>query len=100
LEKTRSRAWKPKWSSEEEQMVAEAAVAIKKNISAMRTLREAMGLSQAAFAKLMDTTQSNVSKMEASPNLRLSTLRKAIESRGGALTVVARIDDQVLEVPI
>jgi predicted transcriptional regulator len=59
-----------------------------------------MGLSQADFAKLMDTTQSNVSKMEASPNLRLSSLRKAIESRGGTLTVVARIDDQVLEAPI
>jgi predicted transcriptional regulator len=92
--------WRPDWTEAEQSDVEASIVAIKKNISAMRTLREAMGLSQADFAKLMDTTQSNVSKMEASPNLRLSSLRKAIESRGGALTVVARIDDQVLEAPI
>jgi DNA-binding XRE family transcriptional regulator len=57
--------------------------------SVVKVLRVELDLSQADLARLLGTTQSNVSKIEARGDPRLSTLRKIVEGKGGRLRLVA-----------
>lgn len=58
----------------------------------LRTLREAMGLTQGELAQRVEITQSQLSKMERREDHRISTLRRYVEALGGSLEICAIID--------
>jgi len=58
-------------------------------IMTLRELREDLGLTQEELAKLTETAQSEVSRLERREDWRLSTLRRVIEALGGELEVIA-----------
>lgn len=59
----------------------------------VRRLRQALGLSQVEAAAILETTQSNVSKIEAKPDPPLSILRRLVEAKGGTLRIDATLAD-------
>lgn len=93
----KSSAWKPKWSAEDKKQIDALVVEIGERVSALHALRKELGLSQAELAKILNTTQSNVSKLEAGRDVRLATLKTLIESRGGHMKVVAEFDGREIE---
>jgi DNA-binding XRE family transcriptional regulator len=58
-------------------------------------LRETMGETQTALAKLLGTTQANVSRIERADNLFLKTLADYVGALGGRLEVNAVFSDDV-----
>ena len=61
-------------------------------------LRRARDLSQTRLAEILETSQSEVSKIERRTDLYLSTLRSYIEAMGGELEIVARFPDGIVRV--
>ena len=57
-------------------------------------LRRARKITQAELARLMATTQPNVSRIERAGEMELSTLRSYIEALGGRLEIAAVFDDE------
>ncbi len=55
----------------------------------LRTLREAMGLTQEELAHRIVITQSQLSKLERRPDHRISTLRRYVMALGGELEITA-----------
>lgn len=53
----------------------------------LRTLREAVGLTQEELAKRVEITQSQLSKLERRDDHRISTLRRYVEALGGSLEI-------------
>jgi transcriptional regulator with XRE-family HTH domain len=92
--------WRPEWSEADEAKVQAAVQRLEERVSVMRALREELGMSQAEVSELLETTQSNVSKIEARSDPRLSVLRKLIEGKGGRLKLVAEFGPKSLELPI
>lgn len=92
--------WRPEWSPEEQKQVDEAVVYLTKQVSLLKALREQLGLSQLELSDILGTTQSNVSKMEAKADPRLSVIRKLVEHQGGRLKIVAEFPDKELELPL
>lgn len=64
---------------------------------ALRRLRSHRGLTQGQVAAPLGTTQPEISKLEARRDARLSTLRAYVSALGGTLGLVARFDDNELE---
>ncbi len=63
---------------------------LRKNARAgLKTLRNAMGVTQVAIAEASDIAQGEVSRLERREDMMLSTLRRYIEALGGELEVVA-----------
>ena len=58
----------------------------------LRALREAVGLTQDELALRVDTTQSQLSKMERREDHRISTVRRYVTALGGQLEIVAVVD--------
>ena len=58
----------------------------------LRALREAVGLTQDELALRVDTTQSQLSKMERREDHRISTVRRYVTALGGQLEIVAIVD--------
>lgn len=56
-------------------------------------LRRARKITQGELARLMATTQPNVSRIERGGEMELSTLRTYVEALGGRLEVAAVFDD-------
>jgi hypothetical protein len=56
-------------------------------------LRRARKITQDELARLMATTQPNVSRIERGGEMELSTLRSYVEALGGRLEVAAVFDD-------
>jgi DNA-binding transcriptional regulator YiaG len=56
-------------------------------------LRRARKITQDELARLMATTQPNVSRIERGGEMELSTLRSYIEALGGRLEIAAVFDD-------
>lgn len=56
---------------------------------ALARLREGAGFTQQELADALEVTQANVSRIERSGDLYLSTLRRYVEAMGGSLEVVA-----------
>lgn len=81
--------WGPKDEAEVERLMAE----LRRARPVVRKLRQSLGLSQVEAAKILGTTQSNVSKIEGKTDPALSVLRRLIESRGGKLEVRAVLPD-------
>jgi hypothetical protein len=57
-------------------------------------LRRARKITQDELARLMATTQPNVSRIERGGEMELSTLRSYIEALGGRLEITAVFDDE------
>lgn len=92
--------WNPKWSDEDEREIAALVEKGRRGASTLKAWREKLGITQEEFAELLGVTQSNVSKIEAKPALRLSALRKLIEHKGGRLRLVVEMDGVETELPI
>lgn len=56
-------------------------------------LRRGRGVSQATVADALDVSQPNISRIEQSDDLRLSTLNRYVAALGGRLEVQAIFDD-------
>jgi hypothetical protein len=63
-------------------------------------LRRARKITQDELARLMSTTQPNVSRIERGGEMELSTLRSYIEALGGRLEVSAVFGDEHLPVAV
>ena len=63
---------------------------------ALTELRRALNFSQAELAAVLNINQSSVAKMEKRRDMKLGTLRRAIEAMGGALELHARFDDRIV----
>jgi DNA-binding XRE family transcriptional regulator len=59
----------------------------------LKELRRRRAITQQELARLMATTQPNVSRIEKGGAMELSTLRSYIEALGGRLEVTAIFDD-------
>jgi DNA-binding XRE family transcriptional regulator len=81
--------WRPDWSPEDWAEIERLKGELRRNRPIARRLRQALGLSQVEAAKVLDTTQSNVSKIEAKQDPSVSVLRRLTESKGGRLRIVA-----------
>jgi DNA-binding XRE family transcriptional regulator len=81
--------WKPVWTGAELDHYNKLRGTIEPQVSLMRALRDRLDLTQKEVADLLETTQSNVSKIEAKSDPSLSVLRRMIESRGGKLRLTA-----------
>lgn len=92
--------WRPEWTPEEEKQVEAAVADLRQHISALKALRQKLGLSQLELSEILETTQSNVSKMEAKGETRLSVLRKLIEHKGGKLRLVAEFDGKEVDLAL
>jgi DNA-binding Xre family transcriptional regulator len=60
---------------------------------ALAQIREHRGLTQTDVARVMKTSQANVSKLERREDLYLSTLRQFVEALGGDLELSAVFGD-------
>lgn len=63
----------------------------------LRTLRDAVGKTQAEVARDSRIDQADVSRLEARPDFddcHLATLRRYVEALGGELELVAKFDDK------
>lgn len=96
----KSSVWKPEWSAEDRTQIDALVIEIGERASALQALRKELGLSQVELAKILNTTQSNVSKLEAGRDVRLATLKTLIESRGGHMKVVAEFDGREIELAL
>ena len=80
-------------------MSSHARVATKEKLLEMlaemplQELRQAKQLSQEKLAKLLETKQANVSRLERRTDMYISTLRNYIEAMGGKLEIVARFPE-------
>ncbi|HYD37457.1 MAG TPA: helix-turn-helix domain-containing protein [Allosphingosinicella sp.] len=83
----------PDWGPEDEAEVERLVAQLRRARPVVRRLRQALSLSQAEAARILGTTQSNVSKIEAKTDPTLSVLRRLVESRGGKLEVRAVLPD-------
>ena len=59
-------------------------------------LREQMGKTQSQLAEVLGMTQANVSRIERSDNLYLSTLADYVGALGGQIEINAVFDDDVV----
>jgi DNA-binding XRE family transcriptional regulator len=59
-------------------------------------LREQMGKTQSQLAEVLGMTQANVSRIEHSDNLYLSTLADYVDALGGHIEINAVFDDNVV----
>src|SRR5882757_8270973 len=81
----------PGVAAEIDARVAGIGAAVKLN-----ELRERRQQTQAGLAKVMDTSQANVSRMERSENPYLETLSGYVEGLGARLEINAVFEDEVV----
>jgi predicted transcriptional regulator len=62
----------------------------------LREMREMVGKNQVDVAAAIQTTQSELSRLERRDDFFLSTLKKYVEALGGELEVVARFGDKMV----
>lgn len=60
----------------------------------LQTLRKTAGLTQAHLSETLNMPQSNVSRLEKSSDMLLSTLRNYVEAVGGKLNLTVELPDQ------
>lgn len=96
----KSVAWTPEFTPEQRAKVDTLDAEIGRRISALQSLRKEIGLSQAELAAVLNTTQSNVSKMESGRDVKLAVLQQLVEAKGGRLTLHAEFEDRELVLPL
>ena len=60
----------------------------------LRAIRELLGKTQVDLAEATDMTQSEVSRLERRPDVRLSTLKRVVEALGGEIEIFATFGDK------
>jgi hypothetical protein len=60
----------------------------------LQAVRELIGKTQADVAAVSDMTQSEVSRLERRPDVRLSTLKRFVEALGGEVEIFATFGDK------
>ena len=85
--------WRPVWSGDDLEYYNKIKGELVPRISLVRELRDRLNLSQKEVAELLETTQSNVSKIEAKSDPNISVLRRMVEGRGGKLKLVLDMGD-------
>jgi ribosome-binding protein aMBF1 (putative translation factor) len=83
----------PEWTAEDQAEVERLEEELRRYRPIVRRLRQRLGLSQEEAARILGTTQSNVSKLDAKVDPKLSVLRRLVESRGGTLEIRAVLPD-------
>ncbi len=85
-----------KWSAirvangdEEPQALVEQEARLTDALLSLFQMRERRGVSQEELARIWDTSQPNVSKIERQSDVLVSTLRRYVEALGGRLEVQA-----------
>ena len=73
---------------------------ISRQVQTLKTIRQALGLTQQQMSARLDITQAEVSRIEHQGNLYLTTLRRYIEAAGGKLRITAAFDGHEVEVGI
>jgi len=63
----------------------------------LTTLREARGATQQQIADAWEVTQANVSQIEHTPDIYLSTLRNYVAALGGRVEIYAVFPDQTID---
>jgi len=73
----------------------EANLLTEKMVSDMplQELRQAKNMSQERLAQILDTKQSNVSRIEKRTDMYISTLRSYIQAMGGELQIIAHFPE-------
>jgi predicted XRE-type DNA-binding protein len=64
----------------------------------LKELRNSQQICQEQIAELLDTKQSNISRMENRMDMYISTLRDYIEALGGELDIIARFPDREIKI--
>ena len=64
----------------------------------LHELRRAKEMTQATMAEMLDTSQSEISKIEHRTDVYLSTLRRYVEAMGGELEIRAVFADGVVRI--
>ena len=59
----------------------------------LKSLRQALKLTQEQLAKQLDIKQGSVSKIENQSDIFISTLRRFLEAMGGELQIIAHFQD-------
>lgn len=67
-----------------------------RTIIELTKLREARGATQQQIANAWEATQANVSQIEHTPDIFLSTLQKYVEALGGRVEIRAVFPDQTV----
>lgn len=62
----------------------------------LREMREMVGKNQVDVAAEIDTTQSELSRLERRDDFFLSTLKKYVEALGGEIRVIAKFGDKMV----
>jgi predicted transcriptional regulator len=75
---------------------AEDRVWVERELLAMslREMREMVGKNQVDVAAAVETTQSELSRLERRDDFFLSTLKKYVKALGGELEIIARFGDK------
>lgn len=85
--------WQPELSAEACEHIARLRAELEPRIALMRSLRKALGLTQAEVAALLGVTQSNVSKIETRGDPSLSLLARIAEAKGKRLRLAVESPD-------
>jgi DNA-binding XRE family transcriptional regulator len=67
---------------------------------ALGEIRERRELTQSDIARVLETSQANVSRIERQRDLYLSTLAHYVEALGGTLKISAVFDDEEVEIGV
>lgn len=85
--------WRPQWMGEDLDCYNKVRGEIVPRISLVKALRDQLNLTQKEVAELLETTQSNVSKIEVKADPSISVLRRMVEGRGGKLKLLLDMGD-------
>lgn len=88
-----AREWRPEWTPDDLAEIETLKAELRRARPIVRRLRQALELSQSEAARILETTQSNVSKIEAKQDPPLSVLRRLVEYKGGRLIMTAVFED-------
>jgi len=64
----------------------------------LQELRQARHLSQEHLARMLETKQANISRVERRTDMYISTLRGYIEAMGGNLDIIAKFPEGVVHI--
>lgn len=82
----------------EQQREAHAQATTLRLAMPLQGLRQARDLTQTTLAELLETSQPEVSRMEHTTDMYVSTLRRYVQAMGGALEIVAHFPDGDVEI--
>ena len=92
--------WRPEFEGEDRKEFDFTREVGAARISALRTLRERLGLSQADVAKILSMTQPNVSKLERRKEIDANIIARLVNAKGGTVRLIADLGEELVEFPL